>query len=137
MHRIVTIAAMYTFSKFGLINLILLPFLNAAPAPPTLLPACNPQCCNSVQSPSDSNTASLLALLGIVLQDVEVLVGLNCKPFLLVVEVPPLETHICKGAPMPVVGVGQVSNCAQQPVCCDNNNFNVWISNTQGPRLLY
>ncbi|KAL0563066.1 hypothetical protein V5O48_019011, partial [Marasmius crinis-equi] len=38
------------------------------------------QCCNSVTKASDPVTSVLLGLLGIVLQDVNVLVGLTCSP---------------------------------------------------------
>ena len=38
------------------------------------------QCCNSVQSASSSGVPGLLGLLGIVLQDLNVLVGLTCSP---------------------------------------------------------
>ena len=38
------------------------------------------QCCNSVQSASDPATALLLGLLGIVVQGVNVDVGLTCSP---------------------------------------------------------
>ena len=38
------------------------------------------QCCNSIQKASDPATSVLLGLLGIVVQDVDVLVGLQCSP---------------------------------------------------------
>ena len=38
------------------------------------------QCCNSVQSASDPAASLLLGLLGIVVQGVDVLVGLDCSP---------------------------------------------------------
>jgi hypothetical protein len=39
------------------------------------------QCCNEVTKASDSSAAKgILGLLGIVLQDVNVLVGLSCSP---------------------------------------------------------
>ncbi|KXN91342.1 Fruiting body protein SC3 [Leucoagaricus sp. SymC.cos] len=38
------------------------------------------QCCNSVQSASSGPASLLLGLLGIVLKDLSVLVGLNCSP---------------------------------------------------------
>ncbi|KIJ48525.1 hypothetical protein M422DRAFT_81792, partial [Sphaerobolus stellatus SS14] len=63
------------------------------------------QCCNSTSSASNPSTAALLGLLGIVVQGVDVLVGLGCTP-------------------ITVIGAGQGANCAQQPVCCTNNNFN-------------
>ncbi|KAF5362900.1 hypothetical protein D9758_007103 [Tetrapyrgos nigripes] len=61
------------------------------------------QCCNSVQ-PADSAAASkALGLLGVVLQDVTVLVGLDCDP-------------------ISVIGVGGDS-CNASPVCCEDNSF--------------
>ncbi|KIJ47879.1 hypothetical protein M422DRAFT_108366, partial [Sphaerobolus stellatus SS14] len=67
------------------------------------------QCCNSTESSSGPNAAGLLGLLGIVVQGVDVLVGLGCTP-------------------ISVLGVGQSANCAQQPVCCENNHFNGLIN---------
>ncbi|KIJ48500.1 hypothetical protein M422DRAFT_247848 [Sphaerobolus stellatus SS14] len=76
-----------------------------APIPISQCNTGDAQCCNSVTSASDPSTADLLGLLGIVVQGVGVLVGTTCSP-------------------ITVVGVGGGANCAQQPVCCTNNNFN-------------
>ena len=38
------------------------------------------QCCGSVQDASDPATSALLSLLGVVVQGVDVLVGLQCSP---------------------------------------------------------
>ena len=38
------------------------------------------QCCNSVKSASDPATSLLLGLLDVVVQGVDVLVGLDCSP---------------------------------------------------------
>ncbi|THU75280.1 fungal hydrophobin [Dendrothele bispora CBS 962.96] len=62
------------------------------------------QCCNSVQSASDPAVAKQLALLGVVAQDVNALVGVTCTP-------------------ISVIGVGG-NSCSAQPVCCENNSFN-------------
>ncbi|THU91476.1 fungal hydrophobin [Dendrothele bispora CBS 962.96] len=62
------------------------------------------QCCNSVQSADSKSVAGLLSLLGIVVQDVNALVGVTCSP-------------------ISVIGVGGDS-CSANPVCCENNSFN-------------
>ncbi|KAL5523252.1 SC3_2 [Sanghuangporus sanghuang] len=66
------------------------------------------QCCDSVQSADSFTISTLLGLLGIVLEDLDVLVGLTCDP-------------------ISVVGVGS-SGCDAHPVCCENNDFNGLIS---------
>ncbi|KAF8993780.1 hydrophobin-315 [Cyathus striatus] len=66
------------------------------------------QCCNSVSTAGDSAVAKLLGLLGIVVQDVTAIVGLNCSP-------------------ISVIGVGGDS-CTAQSVCCTNNSFNGLIA---------
>ncbi|KIJ46687.1 hypothetical protein M422DRAFT_86795, partial [Sphaerobolus stellatus SS14] len=64
------------------------------------------QCCNTVGAANSlPGVATTLGLLGIVLQDVSAVVGLGCTP-------------------ITVAGVGQGANCAQQPVCCTDNQFN-------------
>ncbi|KAF5389710.1 hypothetical protein D9757_005965 [Collybiopsis confluens] len=59
-------------------------------------------CCNTVERASDPPIPTLLALLGIVLQDQNVLVGLTCTP------ISPLDSNPC---PAGII------------VCCDDNNF--------------
>ncbi|CAA7260093.1 unnamed protein product [Cyclocybe aegerita] len=61
------------------------------------------QCCNSVQSANDPAAAALLGLLGIVVQDVTVQVGLTCTP-------------------ITVIG-GADNSCSAQTVCCENNTY--------------
>ncbi|KAL0952919.1 hypothetical protein HGRIS_007134 [Hohenbuehelia grisea] len=61
------------------------------------------QCCNSVQKASAAGPAAILALLGVVVQNVNALVGLTCNP-------------------ISVIGVGG-NSCNAQPVCCENNSF--------------
>ncbi|KAF5393172.1 hypothetical protein D9757_001291 [Collybiopsis confluens] len=65
------------------------------------------QCCNSVQSASSGAVGLLLGLLGIVLQDLNVNVGLTCSP-------------------ISVVGAG--STCSAQAVCCQDNSHGGLIS---------
>jgi hypothetical protein len=38
------------------------------------------QCCNSVEMASDPSAAQLLGVLGVVVQDVNALVGITCNP---------------------------------------------------------
>ncbi|KAI0065201.1 fungal hydrophobin [Artomyces pyxidatus] len=62
------------------------------------------QCCNTVEPASAPSVAALLGLLGVVLQGVDVLVGLTCTP-------------------ISVIGVITGNSCTAQTVCCQNNNF--------------
>ncbi|THU79903.1 fungal hydrophobin [Dendrothele bispora CBS 962.96] len=62
------------------------------------------QCCQSVQKASESPASTLLGLLNIPIQDLNIPIGITCTP-------------------ISVIGVGG-QNCAAQPVCCDKNNFN-------------
>ncbi|EJD00318.1 hydrophobin 2 [Fomitiporia mediterranea MF3/22] len=66
------------------------------------------QCCQSVQPASSSAASTLLGLLGIVLQDLTVDVGLTCSP-------------------ISVIGLGG-NDCNASPVCCENNSFNGLIA---------
>ncbi|KIJ27679.1 hypothetical protein M422DRAFT_190701, partial [Sphaerobolus stellatus SS14] len=71
------------------------------------------QCCNRATSATDPAVAAVLGLLGVVVQGVDVLVGLRCTPITI------MQVEY---------GVGKGANCAQQPVCCKNNNFNGLIN---------
>ncbi|KAF5310400.1 hypothetical protein D9758_016957 [Tetrapyrgos nigripes] len=62
------------------------------------------QCCNAVRPASDPVVYALLRLLGIVVQDPNLPVGVTCSP-------------------ISVIGVGG-NSCSAQPVCCQNNSFN-------------
>ncbi|EIW55742.1 fungal hydrophobin [Trametes versicolor FP-101664 SS1] len=66
------------------------------------------QCCNSVQSSKSDAGSLLLGLLGIVVQGVDVLLGVGCSP-------------------ISVIGVGGGS-CNANTVCCQNNNVGGLIS---------
>ncbi|PPQ69547.1 hypothetical protein CVT25_000864 [Psilocybe cyanescens] len=62
------------------------------------------QCCNSTGHSNEASISKLLGLLGVVVQDVTALIGVNCSP-------------------ISVIGVGG-NSCTAQPVCCTNNSFN-------------
>ncbi|KAJ2913194.1 hypothetical protein MD484_g7220, partial [Candolleomyces efflorescens] len=66
------------------------------------------QCCNSVQKAGAPGIASLLGLLGVVLQDVNIPVGLTCSP-------------------ISIIGLPG-NSCSAQTVCCENNTFNGLIA---------
>ena len=67
---------------FTLSTLLLATFAAAAPGGNTGT-TCSTgpvQCCNTVQSASDPAVAGILGLLGVVLQDLNVDVGVTCSP---------------------------------------------------------
>ncbi|KAJ4465684.1 fungal hydrophobin-domain-containing protein [Lentinula edodes] len=66
------------------------------------------QCCNSVQSASSDPITTILGLLGIVLQDLNVDVGLTCSP-------------------ITVIGASG-SSCSAKAVCCEDNSHGGLIS---------
>ncbi|KAJ8088622.1 hypothetical protein PM082_013865 [Marasmius tenuissimus] len=67
------------------------------------------QCCNSVTKAKDNaSVLGLLGLLGVVLNDLNVLVGLQCSP-------------------ITVIGGGN-GGCNASPVCCENNSVGGLIS---------
>jgi len=63
------------------------------------------QCCDSVQPAGSDAASQLLALVGANVQGVAVPIGITCSP-------------------ISVIAVGAASNCAAQPVCCEDNNYN-------------
>ncbi|ESK86178.1 hydrophobin [Moniliophthora roreri MCA 2997] len=83
-----------------------------APGPTvTAVSQCNTgdvQCCNTVETADGPTAAGLLALLGVVVQDLNVLVGITCSP-------------------ITILGIGQ-GECSARPVCCSNNSFGGLIS---------
>ncbi|OBZ77314.1 Fruiting body protein SC3 [Grifola frondosa] len=66
------------------------------------------QCCDSVESADSPEAIGLLGLLGIVVDGLDVLLGLNCSP-------------------LSIIGIGGGS-CDANPVCCENNNVGGLIS---------
>ncbi|ESK85383.1 hydrophobin [Moniliophthora roreri MCA 2997] len=115
--KLATLSALSTLAAAGLIDLptVSLPGLPTVTIPglpslPTLpsIPAsqCTTgpiQCCNTVQSATDPAIGAILGLLGVVLQDLNVEVGVTCTP-------------------ITVIGAGGVT-CSSTPVCCENNTF--------------
>ncbi|KAM5541799.1 hypothetical protein V8D89_004528 [Ganoderma adspersum] len=106
------------FSRVATFALAALPLLAAATPlevrggggePPSSCSTGPIQCCNTVEKASDSGAAAILGLLGIVLQDLNVLVGLSCSP-------------------ISVIGVGGSNSCSATAVCCQNNNVGGLIS---------
>ncbi|KAH9919983.1 fungal hydrophobin [Epithele typhae] len=61
------------------------------------------QCCQSTTAATSPAGTALLGLLGIVVEGVDVLLGLNCSP-------------------ITVIGVGSGSSCSATTVCCENNS---------------
>ncbi|KAK1222960.1 hypothetical protein PQX77_014160 [Marasmius sp. AFHP31] len=66
------------------------------------------QCCESATKASDPSAAAVLGLLGIVLEDLNVLVGLNCSP-------------------ITVIGGGNGA-CSSTTVYCEDNSHGNLIS---------
>ncbi|KAK0432512.1 fungal hydrophobin-domain-containing protein [Armillaria borealis] len=68
------------------------------------------QCCDSTQSPTDLSApvSTLLGLLGVVAGQLTGNVGVSCSP-------------------ITVIGLGS-TQCSNQVVCCDSNNFNGLVS---------
>ncbi|KAI0737146.1 hydrophobin [Daedaleopsis nitida] len=98
------------FAKlFTLSVLAILAVATPTPAPAASCSTGAIQCCDSVQPASSKAVAPILAGLGVVIQDVNALVGLTCSP-------------------INVVGVGSGNSCSANTVCCDNNSFGGLIS---------
>ncbi|RPD55313.1 fungal hydrophobin [Lentinus tigrinus ALCF2SS1-7] len=66
------------------------------------------ECCNNVEKAGAPSAAAILGLLGIVVQDLNVLVGLTCSP-------------------ITVIGVGG-GECSATSVCCEDNSHGGLIS---------
>ncbi|THH04285.1 hypothetical protein EW145_g5635 [Phellinidium pouzarii] len=90
------------FSKLALItSLAVLAVATPAPAA-SQCDTGSAQCCQSVQSSSTSAVAALLQSIGVVVQGVDVPIGITCSP---------------------ITVVGGSGTCDAAPVCCENNNF--------------
>ncbi|KDQ50535.1 hypothetical protein JAAARDRAFT_141872 [Jaapia argillacea MUCL 33604] len=101
------------FSKLSIILPAFLAILAVAtPTPNEPASSCTTgpiQCCNTVESASSPAAASILKSIGVVVQDVNALVGLTCSP-------------------IDIVGVGSGSSCSASPVCCTDNSHGTLIS---------
>ncbi|KAI0717365.1 fungal hydrophobin [Cerioporus squamosus] len=101
------------FSRAIAVSALALPLLAAAtPVELERRQTCSTgpiQCCQQTQSANSLGVGIILGLLGIVLQDLSVLVGLNCSP-------------------ITVIGVGTGNTCDAQAVCCENNNVGGLLS---------
>ncbi|OJT08550.1 Fruiting body protein SC3 [Trametes pubescens] len=67
------------------------------------------QCCESTEKADSAAGSNLLKSLGVVVQDVNVLIGVTCSP-------------------ITVVGVGSGGSCSAQTVCCDDNSHGGLVS---------
>ena len=95
------------FSKLAIISsLAILAVATPTPndTPPQTCTTGPIQCCQSTTTAGAPAAAAILGLLGVVVQDLNVLLGLDCSP-------------------ISVVGVGSGSACSAQTVCCENNSF--------------
>ncbi|EIW52216.1 fungal hydrophobin [Trametes versicolor FP-101664 SS1] len=85
----------------------------ASPMPNTPAPqSCSTgpiQCCNQVTSASSSLASVLLGALGLVVQDLNLPVGIAC-------------------APITGIGLGSGSACSAITVCCEDNSVGSLIS---------
>ncbi|KAI0641396.1 hydrophobin [Trametes meyenii] len=94
------------FAKTAIVAASLFTALAAATPVPQGSGSCNTgpiSCCQDVRSASDSAVTSLLGLLGVVVEDLTVAVGIQCSP-------------------LSVIGVGSGNACSATPVCCENNS---------------
>ncbi|KAL7284179.1 hypothetical protein ACG7TL_001461 [Trametes sanguinea] len=67
------------------------------------------QCCQSVGKANDPVIGLLLGLLGVVVDSVDALLGVQCSP-------------------IKIVGLGIDDACSSNVVCCENNNIGGLIS---------
>ncbi|KAI0355203.1 hydrophobin 1 [Trametes cingulata] len=99
------------FSRAVALAISALPLLAAA-TPLEARQSCDtstPQCCATTTKASSETGEKLLGLLGVVVQDVNVLLGLDCTP-------------------ITVVGVGSGSECSGTTVCCEDNSHGSLVS---------
>ncbi|KAL1948738.1 hypothetical protein VTO73DRAFT_10544 [Trametes versicolor] len=100
------------FAKLALFTAAVFTALAAATPVPQGSGSCNTgpiTCCEDVRSADDASVATLLGLLGVVVQDVTAQVGIQCSP-------------------INVIGAASGNACSATPVCCENNNVGGLIS---------
>ncbi|KAI0708783.1 hydrophobin [Cerioporus squamosus] len=90
-------------------SLAILAVATPAPAPDASCSTGTIQCCQSTAKASDPAAAGILKSIGVVVQDVDALVGLTCSP-------------------ITVIGVGSGDACDAQAVCCEDNSHGSLIS---------
>ncbi|KAI0355201.1 fungal hydrophobin [Trametes cingulata] len=93
------------FSRAVALAISALPLLAAA-TPLEARQSCDTapiQCCASTTTAGSPAASKILGLLGVVVQDLDVLVGLGCSP-------------------ISVVGVGAGNSCSGETVCCADNS---------------
>ncbi|KAI0682237.1 hydrophobin [Earliella scabrosa] len=98
------------FARAAAFTLLALPLF--ASATPVRRDSCNTgemQCCNSVHESHETAISTLLGLLGVDLNGITGMVGMQCSG-------------------ISAVGVGSNNACSAQPVCCQNNNVGGLIS---------
>jgi hypothetical protein len=104
--------------------------LNLALLSPIPISQCNTgnaQCCNSATQATSPAAKTQLGLLGLVVQGVDVLLGLV-----------DLNLHLSKHqltlayrftcTPINVAAFAGAADCSQKPLCCENNNFGGAVS---------
>ncbi|KAI0363806.1 fungal hydrophobin [Pilatotrama ljubarskyi] len=106
-----------TFAALSALAILAVATPNNTPTPVPTAPAggagsCSTgqlQCCQSIESANSATVVPILHALGVVLQDLNVPVGLSCSG-------------------ITGVGVGGSDGCSANAVCCDDNSFGGLIS---------
>ncbi|KAI0759010.1 fungal hydrophobin-domain-containing protein [Fomes fomentarius] len=95
------------FSHILTLAITALPLLAAAnPIHPAHNSTCSSgpvQCCDTTATAGSKKGADALGLLGIVLEDLNVVLGLQCLP-------------------ISIIGVGLSASCGNQAMCCQDNS---------------
>ncbi|KAI0717355.1 fungal hydrophobin [Cerioporus squamosus] len=84
----------------------------ADPGNPPRRPQCSTgklQCCKQMQNATDPAMTTMLSVLGIVVQGVDALVGLDCNP-------------------ITIIGVATGNECNAQAICCPVNSTGGLVS---------